>query len=137
MSLYLCIFDGDDEVAGVEIGHYSDFDDFREHVRAHVEMGTFKTTFPVLLQHSDCDGEWSPAEALILAKELQTIARAFVTLPPADVPDTWKRTIAAEIGLVPDNLYESLFDVEGDPLLDRLHDLCLIAVERKLPILFQ
>jgi hypothetical protein len=135
--LYLCIFDGDEEVEGIEVGGYSDFADFRDLVSAHVARGTFKAGFPVLMEHSDCDGEWSPEEARMLASELATIARAFAGLPPVELPDTWKRVTAAEIGLEPDNLYECLFDVDGEPLLDRLHALCQISIERNLPILFQ
>ena len=80
MSLYLCIFteDGDDEVAGWQLGHYSDFGWFRDTIAKHLRAADF----PTLMAHSDCDGEWSVAELPELTRELQTIADAFRALPP-------------------------------------------------------
>jgi len=39
MGLYLCVFDGDNELDGVEVGAYTDFHTFRSAVAAHVEAG--------------------------------------------------------------------------------------------------
>jgi hypothetical protein len=48
--------------------------------------------------------------------------------------------IASEPGpmrLTIGNLLETFFDVDGEPLLDRLIGLCRVASSRNLPILFQ
>ena len=37
MGLYLCVFDNDDELEGVEVGSYSDFDFFRSTVTELLE----------------------------------------------------------------------------------------------------
>lgn len=39
MGLYLCVFEGDDELDGVEVGSYADFGAFRSAVATHVEGG--------------------------------------------------------------------------------------------------
>ncbi len=93
--------------------------------------------FPVLMLHSDCDGEWSPDEAAHLSLELDQIESAFADLPPRPLESGWKLDVAKSLGLRPANLGECFFDVDGEPLLARLKALCKISVERSLPILFQ
>jgi hypothetical protein len=39
VGVYLCVFDGDDEVDGVEIGHYSDFGELRDYVVRELKGG--------------------------------------------------------------------------------------------------
>ena len=39
MGLYISIFDGDDELDGVEVGPYRDFKTFRDVVTKHLEDG--------------------------------------------------------------------------------------------------
>ena len=51
MSLYLTIFDGDEEVTGWVFGHYSDFEYFRDVIAAKLRA----EDYPVLMTHSDCD----------------------------------------------------------------------------------
>jgi hypothetical protein len=70
MGLYLCVFEGDEEVDGVEVGPYADFDKFRDCVVRALEGSSPGWKFPTLILHSDCDGEWSPREAAKLEKEL-------------------------------------------------------------------
>ena len=53
MSLYLAIFDGDEDVAGWVFGHYSDFGCFRDTISAKLKAADY----PILMTHSDCDGE--------------------------------------------------------------------------------
>lgn len=137
MGLYLAIFDGDDELDGVEVGSYADFGAFRDAVVTYVEDGVPGSRCPTLILHSDCDGEWMPGEAILLHKELATIAQRFVQLPPEPLGDNWKLEVAKIFGLRPTNLYECFFDVDGEPLLDRLMGLAQLSSDRNLPILFQ
>ena len=137
MGLYLCIFDGDDELDGVEVGAYADFGALRDAIQDHLEGGKPGARFPVFMRHSDCDGEWTPAEAALLQVELATIADELSRLPPAPLGEGWQRSVARSLGLVPKNLCECFFDVDGEPLLERLSGLCKRAVQRGLPILFQ
>lgn len=137
MGLYLCVFDVDDEVEGVEIGSYDDFSVFRDTVCDRLEGGVYGSRFPVLMGHSDCDGEWSAAEAAALMEELSSIAEELAREPPVALPDGWKRSVASAIGLSPKNLLEGFFDVDGEPLIERLQGLCRCSVQRGLPILFQ
>jgi len=137
MGLYLCVFDGDEELDGVEVGSYDDFHFFRSLVTERLEDGELGSKYPVLLHHSDCDGEWSAEECEDLARELESIASAFLKLPPVPYNSAWQERVAASEGLNAGSLYECIIDVDGKPLLDRLVGLCLLAKSRGGPILFQ
>ena len=137
MGLYLCVFDGDDELEGVEVGSYGDFGTFRDTVRDRLEQGVPGSRFPILMRHSDCDGMWSPADAELLRLELATIAQEFAIQPPMPLHDGWQKSVTRTLGLSPANLLDCFFDVDGEPLLERLQGLCLCSVQRELPILFQ
>ena len=137
MGLYLCVFDNDIELEGVETGSYSDFDFFRSSVTQLLEDGVAGSKFPTLIIHSDSDGEWSWSECETLKIELAIIANGFQQLPGVQFSAEWQRQVGKLLGLKPATLYESFIDVDGEPLLDRLIQLCEVAIERKLPILFQ
>jgi hypothetical protein len=92
MGLYLCIFsDGHDrkEIAGWQLGHYSDFGCFRDAIARHLGMAGF----PILMEHSDCDGEWSVAQLPGLVVELETIAAIFRALPPEEPKGAFEHTV--------------------------------------------
>lgn len=137
MGLYLCIFDGDEEVDGVEVGPYADFDTFRDCIVRELEGGSAGSKFPALILHSDCDGEWSPSKARELEKELISIGNEFRRLPPIPIGSDWKRQVVKNIGSQTNNLYDCFFDVDGEPLLDRLINLAKLSQTKNLPILFQ
>jgi hypothetical protein len=115
MSLYLCVFDGDREIEGVEVGSYADFNAFREFAALFGGAEDPLAAFPTLLEHSDCDGTWSPEECETLRRELAAVAEASGSAPDASI----------------------FTDVDGELLIDRLRHLADIAVARRLPILFQ
>lgn len=138
MGLYLTVFDADEEVEGVEVGSYSDFALFRDTVTERLEGGKTGTRFPTLLLHSDCDGSWSPAEAALLQSELEEIAVEFRRLPPLEPgPDTWQSGVVKSLGLRPSSLWESFFDIDGEPLIGRLLQLAGVSQSHKLDIIFQ
>lgn len=138
MGLYLCIFDDDEQdVEGVEVGSYADFNSLRDHVTRELENGKAGSKFPVLIQHSDCDGEWSPSECEKLLDELEQISNALKARPPISWNSDWQKAVANSIGLVPSNAFESYIDVDGEFLLDRLQHLARTAIKRNLPISFQ
>jgi hypothetical protein len=137
MGLYLCVFDDDDELDGVEVGSYSDFDFFRSSVTELLEGGVPGSRFPTLIIHSDSDGEWSLTECESLRQELMTIASESQQLPGIQFRAEWQQQVGRSLGLKPASLYESFIDVDGELLLDRLIRLCDVATERAMPILFQ
>lgn len=139
MGLYLCIYDEDDEeLDGVEIGSYADFGVFRDAVaRLEPSKEAALKRFPLLLGHSDCDGEWEWEEIPDLERELARVKSAFDRLPPIAVEGNWQRQVANELKLDPRSLAESFFDVDGEPLLERLLGLCKIARAAGRPITFQ
>jgi hypothetical protein len=138
VGLYVVIFGPDeDELGAVDFGRYPDFGRFRDAVTSHLEPLGWGTRFPVLMLHEDDDGEWTPAEAAELARELLTIDAEFAALPPEPLPDGWQAELAKEFNLVPAALNGCFFDVNGDSVLDGLVDLCRIAVRENLPIAFQ
>ena len=141
MGLYLCVFaaaDADDEVDGVDVGSYEDFNQFRATVAEHLEGGVWASRFPVLMSHDDSDGEWPPQSADQLIRELQTIQEELMVLPPRDVrSDSWQGEVLEKRGLGPNSLAECFFDIDGEPLLGRLRGLAEIAVRHHSPISFQ
>ena len=138
MSLYLCVFSKDGEdLDGVDVGHYSDFSAFRHAVLEHLESGVLGARFPTLMLHSDSDGEWTPADAVKLAAELEAIKEAFVSLPPVVAASPWQKALMKQQGLVASNLHESFFDVDGEPLVDRLLALCRLSKDVGTSIVFQ
>ena len=137
MGLYLCVFDGEDEVDGVEVGSYREYDDFRELVVNRLEDGSAGSRFPVFVLHSDCEGEWSVEECLALRRELAQIELELTSLPAIGFSGEWQRKVARSLGLQPRNALESFIDVDGELLVERLRSLVEAALARQLPILFQ
>lgn len=137
MGLYLVIFDGRKEIGGVEVGHYSDFAEFRNTVLDRLEPNGRGTRFPALMLHSDSRGQWTPDDCTKLAAELEQIAAGFKELPPIEFAPGWQKNVAKARGIKPRNLYECFFDPAGKPLLERLISLARLGSERQLPILFQ
>jgi hypothetical protein len=131
------VFDGQEEVEGVEVGSYDDFNNFREAITGHLEEGAYASRFPTLMNHPDSDGSWTPEDAGLLEAELRAIASELKKLQPLEKQPEWRQDVARQLGLKPQNLYESFFDVDGELLIDRMIGLCRVAQERALPILFQ
>jgi hypothetical protein len=88
MSLYLTIFDGDEEVVGWVFGHYSDFGCFRDTIAAKLRSADY----PTLMTHSDCDGDWPVANLPTLRRELEAIATAFRRLRPEAPKQAFEHT---------------------------------------------
>ncbi|HVP52923.1 MAG TPA: Imm70 family immunity protein [Terriglobales bacterium] len=137
MGLYLAVFDDGDELDGVEIVGYSDFSAFRNAVVNNLEGSVAGSRFPTLILHSDCDGQWTPNEAAVLEHELEIISSRFRKLPPTPLNSDWQKQVAKTLGLQLNSLYDCFFDVDGEPLLDRLIKLAKLSQARSLPILFQ
>ena len=133
MGLYLCIFadDGDDEIAGWQLGHYSDFGCFRDAISRH--LGT--ADFPVLMDHSDCDGEWSVAQLPGLVSELEAIGAKFRSLPPEEPDGAFEHTVEYRTGAR--SLYECFHNVDGENLFVALVALAHEGIRVKRPISFQ
>ncbi len=133
MSLYLCIFseDGNDEIAGWQLGHYSDFACFRDTIARHLRT----KDFPVLMAHSDCDGGWSVAELPKLIGELETIAAKFRSLPPEQPKGAFEHTAEYREGAK--TLYDCFHSVDGENLFEALIALANQGIQAQRPILFQ
>jgi len=137
MGLYLCVFDGDEELEGVEVGPYADFNVFRDTVAALLEHGVVGSVCPVLNTHSDCDGEWTAQEAERLLVELAQIEAALRKHPPTPFTADWKHAAAKTFGIAPDTLLDCFFDIDGEPLVERLRELAQVSVSSGQAILFQ
>jgi len=137
MGLYLCVFGsraindgGAKELAACDVGHYSDFGFFRDTIARHVG----RANYPVLMDHSDCDGEWTVAELPRLRAELEEISAVFQKLPPAAPVGAFEHT--AEYREDATSLYDCFHDVNGTNLFEALIDLCDIGVQYGRPITF-
>jgi immunity protein 70 of polymorphic toxin system len=137
MGLYLCIFEGDEDIDGLEVGSYADYNALRDYVVRGLEEGKAGSRFPTFVMHSDSDGEWSVEECYQLRDELSAIVEAMKTRPPVEFFSEWQRDVAKSVGLVPQNAFECFIDVDGEYLLERLQDLVEKGITKQLPILFQ
>lgn len=136
MGLYLCVFRGEEELDGMEVGSYDDFEQFRDAARAL--DGRIFRRFGTLRVNVSPTTAWSSRDAGRLSRELTALGRELQRLPPRPfTPGTWQADVARERGLEPATLRDCFLDVEGEPLLDRLLALCRLSVETGQPILFQ
>jgi len=137
MSLYLCVFAGHQEMAGLDVGSYADFNALRRTIAETLEGGAAGGRFPVLMGHSDCEGEWSAEACLKLRDELATIITEMKAGPPLPFSGDWQRSVADARALKPGSAFESFIDVDGEFVLQRLLGLVEAALGEGLPILFQ
>jgi Immunity protein 70 len=137
MGLYLCVFEDDEELDGVEVGLYSDFSDFRRTVTSRLECGDPGSRFPTLILHSDCDGDWSSSECFVLRAELLQISVELHEFPGVEFQSPWQKEVAKTFGVEVNSLYDTFIDVDGEPLIQRMIGLCDIAIARGVSILFQ
>jgi len=49
MGLYLCIFDGDEDVDGVDVGAYADHNALRDYIVCELEAGEAESRFPTFI----------------------------------------------------------------------------------------
>ena len=137
MGLYLCVFRATDEIDGVEVGPYADFNALRAYVTLELENGQLGSKFPTFIIHSDSDGEWSVADCVRLRTELSEIITEMRSKPSVPFVSDWQGGVAKSIGLSPKNALESFIDVDGEFVLERIQHLVGVALQHKLPILFQ
>jgi hypothetical protein len=133
MGLYLCIFteDHEDELGACDVGHYSDFGYFRDTIARHMN----RRDFPVLMTHSDCDGEWTVEQLPVLVRELENTAARFRTLPPEEPKGAFEHTAEDRAGAK--SLYDCFHDVNGENLFESLIGLCRQGISSQRPITFQ
>src|SRR4051812_11141718 len=98
MGLYLCFFDGDEDVDGVEVGSYADYNALRDYVVRELEAGRAGSRFPTFVLHSDCDGEWSVVQCESLRNELAEMAAALKERPMVPFNSDWQKVVAKSIG---------------------------------------
>jgi hypothetical protein len=134
MGLYLCIFDDEGEdVAACDVGHYSDFGVFRDMIAATIPAAIAR--YPLLMQHSDCDGEWSVEALPSLKRELQEIGEQFKTRPPVPITGAFEHVAHCRDGAT--SLYHCFHNVDEENLFEAMIDLCDKGIELQKPILFQ
>jgi hypothetical protein len=137
MGLYITVFDGDEEIDGIEVGRYADFEHFRETICVVLEGGIKGSRFPILMLHSNCDGEWSVTELKDLKNELIEIRDELSRNPPVATFDGWRQQLVSMNGTMPKTLLDSFFDIDGNILVDRILAIVNIGIDRGLPVLFQ
>ena len=135
LCLYVLSADpGDDEdpeeIADCNVGHYSDFACFRDTISRKLDG----RQYPTLMQHSDCDGEWTLSGIPLLERELADIASHFKRLPPEAPVNAFEHTAAYRKGAA--SLYDCFHNVDGENLFESLLYLCTVARENQRPITF-
>jgi hypothetical protein len=119
-----------EEIAECDVGHYSDLGCFRDTIARHLDA----THYPTLMEHSDCDGEWTLAEIPDLERELRQISDAFRGLPPEEPAGAFEHTAEYRAGAT--SLRDCFHNVDGENLFEALLDLCAIARTHGRPITF-
>jgi len=137
LGLYLCVFDGDREVEGVDLGSYADFASLRSHVLSTLENSKRGSRFPTLMLHADSDGEWAPGECERLAQELKAIRDELRGQPPVPFSSEWQRDTAKQFRVVPQSALECFIDVDGELAVERILGLAELSIALRQPILFQ
>ncbi|PCI24164.1 hypothetical protein COB57_05640 [Candidatus Peregrinibacteria bacterium] len=137
MGLYLCILDKETEIDGIDVGSYQDYNDFIDTVVTFCENKEKGSVFPILTLHHDSDGTWTTAECIVLKEYFQAIKKQLKQENPIIYSNNWKENVLKESQIIPINLDESFFDVNGNNLIDRLIALCNLSIEKDLPIVFQ
>jgi hypothetical protein len=121
VGLVLCIYEdreSGDDVDGFQVGSYGDFDAWRGFIATQLENGVWGSRFPTLMMHSDCDGQWSPEECVLLKQELETIRREMAERPVLPFPASWQPEVAEEFGLTPQSALDCFITVDGETLVD-------------------
>lgn len=132
MGLYLCVFEGDVELDGIEVGTYEYWGSFLAFVQDKAENGIAGSRFPILRLHPEYDGEWSHSQCKALLECLQQLKLEFSKLPQSPEGNAYP---GSEDGT--DSLYTQFRDVDGSLLLDRMIDLCGVAIRTRNPLLLQ
>ncbi len=138
MGLYLCVFEddrSDNELEGVEVGGYDDFDALRQTV-ARLEPQGWGSRFPVLMMHPDNDGEWPLEDLPRLRDELRRILDDLSRQAPPPYEPGWQHELARRVGHRPSSMAEFFIDVDGEPLLERLAAMVEFAIDRRRPVTF-
>ncbi|MBN4072080.1 hypothetical protein JYT83_01530 [bacterium AH-315-F18] len=132
MSLYLTVFNtAGEEIDGWVFGRYSDFSCLIGIIANNVDA----KVFPILMTHSDCDGEWSSNELSGLRAELRQIKGELLKIEPRDLGDAFIHT--AEYRTNAKSLADCFHNVDGENIFDALTQLCEVAETHKCSILFQ
>ena len=90
-----------------------------------------------LRKQSDCDGSWNVYECVQLKMELQEIKQVFMNEPPDLSIIKLKQDIFKFYGIKPENLFECFIDSDCEFLIDRLLELCDLAIQENRSIMFQ
>ncbi|MFM9959015.1 MAG: Imm70 family immunity protein [Phycisphaerales bacterium] len=137
MGLCLHVFSDDfddendpEEIAECDIGPYSDFGCFRNTIAAHLDA----RRYPTLMEHSDCEGEWTLASIPTLERELREIGERFKKLPAKLPEGAFEHTAEDRVGAR--SLYECFHSVNGENLFEAILELCAVAKEHRRPITF-
>ena len=116
MGLYLCIFNQNgDDICGVEVGLYSYFGEFRDLVS--------KFTNKDFLSR-------------VLKRKSKFSLPMTTLLPDLSIIEL-KQDIFKFYGVKPENLFECFIDSDCEFLIDRLIQLCDLAIQENRPIIFQ
>ena len=134
MGLYLCVFDENrDDIRGVEVGLYEYFEAFRSTISQYTNKGLVSRAFKRKSKFSLPSAD----ECVQLKLELQEIKQVFTNEPPNFSIIELKQDIFKFYGIKPENLFECFIDSDCEFLIDRLIDLCDLAIQMNKPIMFQ
>jgi hypothetical protein len=68
---------------------------------------------------------------------MERIEETMCKEPPVELNSKWKAGVAEMFGIKPASLLECFFDVDGEPLIERLRQLAVVSASTGKPIVFQ
>lgn len=139
MSLYLCVLDFsegyENEIKGIEIGSYDYFSCFRECICKYVENNKWGSKCPIIMNHEEGNGFFSPDDCKKVLNELLVIKRVFENIiPDNSTLQKVKKYKKIQSSMV---LRECFTDVDDCDLISQLEMICELSVQKELNVYFQ
>jgi hypothetical protein len=115
------------------LGNYGWYHSFRTAVCEKLENGKWGSRYPLLMNHSDCDGEYSPEESALLKEEVKEIRERFKNLTyPVGI---YRNREGKTLGIAPKYSEDGFFVFCTNGFDFGVHDLGIVVGVRFFPSL--
>lgn len=115
------------------LGSYGWYHSFRTAVCEKLENGKWGSRYPLLMNHSDCDGEYSPEESALLKEEVKEIRERFKNLTyPVGI---YRNREGKTLGIAPKYGEDGFFVFCANGFDFGVHELGIVVGARFFPLL--
>jgi len=131
MTLYVGVFDGDTEIEGTVIGHYSDYGALLDKIKETLDPSIIQN----LKSSTDCNEVWDKPMCEDMMFELMKIRERFVVLNPVHHIGVFEHNECHWRNAK--NLNECYLTVDGEPIIDVLLRYCSMVNGNGREVVFQ